>query len=335
MFGSVTLEVAIGLVMVYLLLSMICSILREGIEAWFKTRAVHLEQGIRELLNDKDRTFTEKLYNHPFIFSLFKGGYNHTKLKPVEKTDEHIMPWRTNLPSYIPAENFAFALMDIVAKDLTLRNPQLLPSKASLEQWRDSALRSTTSNVQRALLSAIDNAQNDINKVQANLEAWYNSAMDRVSGWYKRETQILVFLLGLIITVLMNANTITITEYLFQDDAMRKAVVAEAKNTLKISDSDHKKVALKAIYTDLNHLGLPLGWPDGLSTSVPKRFKTDQNKEGVSIWYDIFMPLLGWLLTAFAISLGAPFWFDTLNKFMTFRSASKPAQTPGSPGGNP
>jgi hypothetical protein len=36
------------------------------------------------------------------------------------------------------------------------------------------------------------------------------------------------------------------------------------------------------------------------------------------------LPLLGWLLTAGAISLGAPFWFDLLNKFMVIRSTVKP-----------
>jgi len=36
--------------------------------------------------------------------------------------------------------------------------------------------------------------------------------------------------------------------------------------------------------------------------------------------------ILGWLMTAFAISLGAPFWFDTLNKFMVVRSTIKPQE---------
>jgi hypothetical protein len=34
--------------------------------------------------------------------------------------------------------------------------------------------------------------------------------------------------------------------------------------------------------------------------------------------------LPGWLLTALAISLGAPFWFDLLNKIMVIRSTVKP-----------
>jgi hypothetical protein len=36
--------------------------------------------------------------------------------------------------------------------------------------------------------------------------------------------------------------------------------------------------------------------------------------------------VLGLLITAFAISLGAPFWFDLLNKFMIVRATVKPKE---------
>jgi hypothetical protein len=49
MFGSDVLEVAIGLIFVYLLLSVICSAINETIEVWLKKRGADLERGIREL----------------------------------------------------------------------------------------------------------------------------------------------------------------------------------------------------------------------------------------------------------------------------------------------
>jgi hypothetical protein len=39
------------------------------------------------------------------------------------------------------------------------------------------------------------------------------------------------------------------------------------------------------------------------------------------------LTLLGWLLTILAISLGAPFWFDTLSRLSRLRSSGKP-ETP-------
>ena len=38
----------------------------------------------------------------------------------------------------------------------------------------------------------------------------------------------------------------------------------------------------------------------------------------------VIFTALGWLTTALAIMLGAPFWFDVLNKFMIVRSTVKP-----------
>lgn len=40
---------------------------------------------------------------------------------------------------------------------------------------------------------------------------------------------------------------------------------------------------------------------------------------GLLLW--ILLHSVGWTLTALAVSLGAPFWFDTLNRFMSIRSA--------------
>ena len=47
--------------------------------------------------------------------------------------------------------------------------------------------------------------------------------------------------------------------------------------------------------------------------------------EGVDVremtFYELFSKLLGYILTALAISLGAPFWFDLLKKLVNIRSA--------------
>jgi len=42
------------------------------------------------------------------------------------------------------------------------------------------------------------------------------------------------------------------------------------------------------------------------------------------IWYLLKNRFGGWLITILAVSLGAPFWFDTLSRFMNVRSSGKP-----------
>src|SRR4051794_39012227 len=107
MFNSGIADVAIGLIFIYLLLSLICSALNEILESWLKMRARDLERGIRELLGDPG--MVKKLYDHPLISGLFKGSYEPAK----ESKKTGCYATASNLPSYIPSRNFALALMDL------------------------------------------------------------------------------------------------------------------------------------------------------------------------------------------------------------------------------
>src|SRR4051794_10072541 len=93
------LDVAIGIAFVFLLTSLIASAIREVIESWFKRRARDLRDGIAELL--RDTPVMQAIYDHPLVNGLYKGG-NYTAANNAG-----------DLPSYIPARNFALALMEI------------------------------------------------------------------------------------------------------------------------------------------------------------------------------------------------------------------------------
>jgi hypothetical protein len=310
MFGSEILEVAIGIIFVFILVSIICTAIREGIETWMKERAAYLEHAIRELLHDpKGDGLAKDLYTHPLISGLFSGDYEPRDSLKLGR------PFASGgkLPSYIPTGTFVTALMDIAARGTkpgaaSDTNAPLI----SLDSMRANVSNIGNPQVQRALLAAIDSAQGDLNKAQAKLEAWYNGAMDRVSGRYKRSTQWTLFWIGLFVAVGLNINTIKIGEYLYSHNAVRAAIVekavAEAKNP------NFLKTGYSGTRTEIEHLGLPMGWSNysfvGIRTPHP--------------WDDMVSPLLGWLLTALAATLGAPFWFDVLNKVMVIRSTVKP-----------
>lgn len=321
MFGSEMLEVAIGVIFVYILVSIICSALREGIEAWLKTRAAYLEYGIREMLHDRQAEgLVKSFFHHPLIYSLFSSEY-----KPAAHPDRPaILAKGTNLPSYIPSANFALALMDIAARgpetDAVSSDPN--SPVISLETVRRNVLNLRNPQVQRLLLTAIDSAQGDLNKAQANIAAWFDSGMDRVSGWYKRSTHWILFWIGLVIAVVMNVNTIVIADYLYRNDAARTALVARAEKAA--ADPAYPSHKFNEAKNALNALGLPIGWamttgywqwPDA---KLPARDRLQV------VWNGWVVPLLGWFLTALAATMGAPFWFDVLNKVMVIRSTVKP-----------
>ena len=53
--------------------------------------------------------------------------------------------------------------------------------------------------------------------------------MERVSGWYRRKVQFLLFVIATIVVCLLNADTLTTGRVLWRDDASRAAIVVEAE----------------------------------------------------------------------------------------------------------
>jgi hypothetical protein len=283
MFGSNILDIAIGLVFLFLLLSILCSAANELLEGMLKKRAKDLEKGISELLGEpaKNTAFLTQIYNHGLVNSLYRGTYGATP--------------EPHLPSYIPSRNFALALISIT-KDAA--NSAIIPA-----------------NVKSAMSAFGTTAANDAAQLQKSVEDWYNSAMDRVSGWYKRRTQIIIFILGAILCVVVNADCIDYAKRLSEDASLRQGVVAfaqvAAKNDPSKDDKTKPEDKVRDVIKSLDGIGLPIGW-DQLDRTPSGYLKATPGH------------LFGWLLTAFAISLGAPFWFDTLNKLMVVRSTVKP-----------
>jgi hypothetical protein len=323
MFGSEVLEVGAGLALLFLFVSLICTATVEGIEALLKKRAKDLERGIREMLgNGGEQNLVEAFYKHPLIHSLFAGDYDRAKLG--------------NLPSYIPAGNFATAIMDIV-----VRGPEYATAgraagndQLSVDSFRSSAQKVTDPKLQRVLLSAIDTAQGDINLVKASLEAWFNGTMDRVSGWFRRRTQGILFFIGLAAAACLNIDAITVAQRLSHDQALRQAAVAQASAFSEVGAAagtaftDLQKQRYAELENNLRSIGYPIGWQEWWP--APQRALLLCGDRTICI-RGVYLPAalgiaLGWLITALAVMLGAPFWFDVLNKFIVIRSTVKPRE---------
>src|SRR5215468_3508620 len=211
MFGSELFDVVIGMVFVFLLLSLICSALNELLETRLRNRAGDLAKGIKELLG-KDTGLVEKLYTHGLIFSLYRGTYEEALKKKT-------------LPSYIPSKDFATAVASILGPD-----SGAIPSA---DDVRNSIAKIQNAQVKSALLTLFNNANNDLEAFRKGIEGWFNSAMDRVSGWYKRRTHIIIFVLGFVIAVAMNVNSISLAQDLWISKAKRDALVGAAQGYLQ------------------------------------------------------------------------------------------------------
>jgi hypothetical protein len=343
MFGSSLLDVAIGMIFVYLLLSLICSALNEIIESWLKKRASYLEQGIRQLLDDPSgKGLALKLYKHPLVSSLFPGTYDP---KQINKGGSYAT--RSDLPSYIPSRNFALALMDIIMPaqpetDKTaakpsgaagaIRSPKRLDDAENpLTPLRNAIGTNATGQTQTALLALIDAAGDDIVKARENIEDWYNSSMDRVSGWYKRRAHAIILILGLGVAIALNADTLYIIRSLANDSTLRSSLVAAAQEYAKEPPTEEEDAESKFTNNvkSIEELGLPIGWTTDSTDLARRNPGLPWRAPSLGNWFKEWARLfywhwLGWIITAAAISQGAPFWFDLLNRFIVIRSTVKP-----------
>ena len=430
------LDVAIGMTFVFLLISLICTAMNELLEALLKNRARDLENGLRELIGTskvpeagagagKPETHLEQFYQHPLVNSLFSDAYR----AGTRKLPSYI-PARTFALAIMDVVLTATPTTKSGATS-TATNEKALgntdanqagpnpaapapgspapgspapgsPAPASpnlLAAFRDAITKLPNDlNLKRALLTLTDAAGNDIAAARANIENWYNGAMDRVSGAYKRRVQAIIFAIGCVSAVALNADALAIFKSLTNDSALRDSVVAAAsgyKATVVPGDTGgttaQSKAVLDASLTQLEALKLPIGWDWGTKTTVEqakadaatavtqakrnsakavaqakgdsekvKQAVTDSartvaqakansatavaqartadakaaaatasmisNKELAipSTKLGWLQKVVGWLITGIAVSLGAPFWFDVLNKFMVVRSTVKP-----------
>lgn len=302
MFNSGILDVAIGVIFIFLFLSLLCSFITEWIARITSSRSKNLEAGIRSLLSDRSEDgLTKKFYENPLIQVFARKGKK---------------------PSYIPARSFALALMNIVAPDETEKGT------ITADGLREAVGKIENEGLRKTLFILLSDAENSIAMTRQSLENWYDVAMDRVSGWYKRRAQTISLICAIALTVALNADTISIANNLFRDKTLRAGLVAAAQGIAEQQDVEKKdpQAAVNEMQVELQAIAFPVGWSHEFS-------RTTLADRGLDWWV---CKIIGLLITAVAVSLGAPFWFDMLNKFVNMRSSGgkprksgeMPEQTP-------
>jgi hypothetical protein len=229
--------------------------------------------------------------------------------------------------------------------------------------------------LKQSLLALFDRAGGDLARFKLEIGHWFDGSMERVTGWYKRLTQQVLFGLALVAAIACNVDALHIMQGLTADPNLRTSVVDAATGYVKRSVESETKVPkeratnvapapapntspavdgstppataetkapatteprpktpqeLKALtkqvqdsLAQLNAVSLPVGWGDSQYNYF---FKDSGHGGGWGEapdtgwnWSHLLTALFGWLITALAASLGAPFWFETLQRFVNIR----------------
>lgn len=336
MLGSI-LDVAIALVFVYVLFSLVVSALNEIWLSFLDKRADFLAEGLAELLQDPKRrdvnhwNFLQRKKPSPAVADLCRHGL----IDALSRT-------KTGLPSYIPADVFVAAMLDLI----TPADPAI---DRTLDDLRVGIGEIQNEPLKQSLTAILDASKNDIDKFKNGIRDWFDHSMDRVSGWYKRYTQMWLLFLALFLAVGTNVDTAHIVRQLSIDPKLRAALVADATAYLQKqnqpaalpprpddvtgpmpqADVAPDQTEVRAVSPDLllkksqaavsalNELQLPVGWD-----SAQRDYLYDRSQRKPH-WGHAVTAIFGWFITALAASMGAPFWFDTLRRFVNIRAAGR------------
>jgi hypothetical protein len=392
MLNSAILDVAIGMAFLYLLLSLIASVVQEILATFMQLRPANLQRAMRSLLTgnsiESGRDLVDSIYTHGLVRGLYSDPERDLNPDMEQRDRDEADPKKTLkaklltaltrldwlrqllrrvigitpekpiagvsnqmlLPAYIPSRTFALAMIDLLNQNKTTGKDAMVEIRDFLAahhyQFRDNKAT-------EAMLTLATDAQGDLKKFQENLENWYNAAMDRASGWYKKYTQTILLAIGIVLAIAFNVDSVRVAKVLWSDRDARQGMANAASQYMAAhppppppavaganatSGTPSQPATTAAAFdpsvlqsrmtqtveqfsTVTNTALLPVGWKNSWRNNLTYF----SNNKKTATWRTLEL-FPGWLITALAVSLGAPFWFDTLNKFMVVRSTVKPEE---------
>ena len=335
---TVIIQVALGMIFVWVILAVITSQIQEWVASIFAWRAKMLEDTITQLLGDP--TLKDKVYGHPLI----QGLYTNNGLRK---------------PGGIPKDKFALVLFGEVMKSSTTATDgentgTVSENTGTIAENTVTVVKDANINNVENTLTVVENTITDVentfkklknkvsdlkgeNKVPAELkkfvdtldtlligieekkddatytitearkrvESWFDDSMERLGGAFRRRMQIIAIVVGVTIAAALNVDTGAILTTLWRDPVLRQAVVTQANQLQEAEIQAGETPSVEEIAKNvekLNVLSLPIGWS-------PKNIPTTANG-----WV---AKIIGILLSGMAAAQGAPYWFDLMRKLLT------------------
>jgi hypothetical protein len=309
MLGSQALEAAIGLALLFFVIASGASAVVEVVATLLRKRSGELEKALKMLLtghsidaaavrvsaaNEDAAADAETLET---AFALFKGTSVYQAAAGAARGGKRVVQVGASKagPSYLAARSFADAVAEL------LRTHADDPAVKALEN----------TNLGRRLQAMEQDGVKTLTAQKAGLESWFDESMDRLAGAYKRWANAVLFVIGLVFAAVGNFSALNVADELWRDPVARQVLVNSASTVTSGGSGqqpDYSGIAQKV--NDVGSLGLPGGW------------------HGIAGWgfEGWLVHVLGWLITAVLVMLGAPFWFEALSRLVSLRAAgSKPS----------
>jgi hypothetical protein len=328
------LEVAIGLVFVWLVISIATLEFQNRITGLLNWRADHLENSILNMF--KDPNLMKSFYEHPLI----------AELAPKDKNGAPIMKkGKPRQTDYVPSATFAKVACEVIMNAGKPGDRVPLDSM-SLDQMKEGAKALAQSNPNLAQINqyllprmerSVSNIEEKVSEYRRNTENWFNDVMTQASVGYKVRAQRMAFWIGLTIAIFINIDTIHIAQKLWQEPTARAVIVAQAQREVQ-GPTPPENIS----FSTARSLNFPAGWTTTaldvnscrsidikdyqlVIRSAGKCLAVTSLPAFNNAWGWI-VKVAGYILSAFAAAQGAPFWFDVLKKLVGIKQQPAPAK---------
>ena len=271
MFGSTALSIVTGLILIYLLYSLLATIIGEIIATFLGLRARNLERAIKIMLDGDAKSDADNKVVAFFesLFKLVKSFFFRNRKGMVKKVyDEPVIKLLSSnrffsKPSYISPQNFSKALIDILKREghgtADIEKVKNALKANGPKENRDAALHKILNSgdpedekvkkiasvfkapfgedAKNHILSLLEDAKNDLEEFKVRLEQWFDEVMEQSTGWYKRNMQVVLLLTGFCLASLFNASTFDIVKKLSKDKVAREQLVQMASSYVEENDT--------------------------------------------------------------------------------------------------
>ncbi|MEA5521680.1 hypothetical protein [Limnoraphis robusta] len=319
---STVISIAISLSFIYFVLSLITSEIQEVIASVLKLRAKNLKEFIIHLIGESENKdnlkITKKLYN-----------------KYLTTTSKSQSDYQEKIPklTYISPNQFANSLIGILREELKLNNKEedyLDDLTKVADKIKESPLPEKLKNeiiiVLRNANAKVVEPEKKFETLQQEIETWYQNSTEYASRLYQKKAIILSRVVALLLVIMFNIDTVNIIDHLSKSEVLSSTFSSTVMGVIQSSDrSDYCsendetldfKTCMEGIEDEVKTIldrvdNLPIGW----NWSDPWKEQFTPLNSG-----NVINAVTGWIISAIAISMGAPFWFDILKKLTRIKS---------------
>jgi hypothetical protein len=303
-------DTLISMALMFLILSVLASALTEAWSTALKKRSDQLKLGLIRLLGGQDDKTTPM---DPVATAVLAHPWIANTANSTEK-----------FPSYLTPQAFSGALVSALLNPQASNPAATTPvattpwsAYASIDSLRTAVDGLNDPQLKTSMQTLLNEGAQSLDAFRLRAEALFNNQMDRVSGWYKRYTQVVTAIAGLVLVVTLNADAFRLFNDFWSNAHLRETATSVAA---AMSDEPDMKLAVAKAQKSLSEANLQLGWHLGIGHYTSCVITLGDSSAACPSLMDVVKKMTGLLVSALAISLGADFWFKTMGTLLKLRS---------------